>query len=94
VTAAEHQRQVVLSRKQRNTAQEQFPQREFVRALPPRRPDWHDVPMQSLKDRDMGPLERARLAVEASRRVYRCGTRPRPSAAFNPYAQPLLSGTK
>ena len=50
--------------------------------------------MQSLKDRGVGPLERARLAWKPRARVYRCGTRPRPSAAFNPYAQPLLSGTK
>jgi hypothetical protein len=28
-----------------------------------------EIPMQSLKDRGVGPLERARLGVEASRRI-------------------------
>ena len=93
MAAAEHQRQVVLPRKQRNTTQEQFPPHEFVRSLPP------GVPIgttseASLKDRGVGPLERARLTAEVSCDAYRCGTRARPSAAFNPYAQPLLSGTK
>ena len=47
MAAAEHQRQVVLSRKQRNTAQEQLPLREFVRALPPGVPIGIEVPNRS-----------------------------------------------
>jgi len=47
----------------------EFPLREFVRALPPGVPIGVEVPMQSLKDRGVGPLERAKLAVEASRRI-------------------------
>jgi sugar phosphate isomerase/epimerase len=47
----------------------EFPLREFVRALPPGVPIGVEIPMQSLKDRGVGPLERARLAVEASRRI-------------------------
>jgi sugar phosphate isomerase/epimerase len=47
----------------------QFPLREFVRALPAGVPIGVEVPLRSLKDRGVGPLERARMAVEASRRV-------------------------
>jgi sugar phosphate isomerase/epimerase len=47
----------------------EFPLREFVRALPANVPIGVEVPLRSLKDRGVGPLERARLAVEASRRV-------------------------
>ena len=60
---------------QRNIAAEllpgdgEFPLREFVNALPPGVPIGVEVPMQSLKDRGVGPMERARLAVEAARRV-------------------------
>lgn len=49
--------------------QGELPLHEFVRALPPGVPIGVEVPMQSLKDRGVGPLERARLAVEASRRI-------------------------
>ncbi len=47
----------------------EFPLREFVRALAPSVPIGVEVPLQSLKDKGVGPLERARMAVEASRRV-------------------------
>lgn len=49
--------------------QGELPLREFVRALPREVPIGVEVPMQSLKQRGIGPLERARLAVEASRRI-------------------------
>jgi sugar phosphate isomerase/epimerase len=49
--------------------QGEFPLREFVNALPPGVPIGVEVPMQSLKDRGVGPMERARMAVEAARRV-------------------------
>jgi sugar phosphate isomerase/epimerase len=47
----------------------ELPLHEFVRALPPDVPIGVEVPMQSLKERGIGPLERARLAVEASRKI-------------------------
>lgn len=47
----------------------ELPLHEFVRALPPGVPIGIEVPMKSLKDRGVGPLERARMAVEATRRV-------------------------
>jgi sugar phosphate isomerase/epimerase len=47
----------------------EFPLHEFVRAFPPHVPIGVEVPLKSLKDKGVGPLERARLAVEASRRI-------------------------
>jgi sugar phosphate isomerase/epimerase len=47
----------------------EFPLREFVRALPPEVPIGIEVPLKSLKDKGVGPLERARIVVEASRRI-------------------------
>jgi sugar phosphate isomerase/epimerase len=47
----------------------EFPLREFVAALPPDVPIGVEVPLKSLKDSGVVPLERARLAVEASRRI-------------------------
>jgi sugar phosphate isomerase/epimerase len=47
----------------------EFPLHDFVRALPPDVPIGVEVPLRSLKDKGVGPLERARLAVEASRRI-------------------------
>jgi sugar phosphate isomerase/epimerase len=47
----------------------EFPLHEFERALPPGVPIGVEVPLKSLKDKGVGPLERARLAVEASRRI-------------------------
>jgi sugar phosphate isomerase/epimerase len=57
----------------------EFPLREFVRALPQGVPIGLEVPMQSLKDKGVGPLERARLAVEASRRVIAAAHAMRPA---------------
>ncbi|HKD70425.1 MAG TPA: TIM barrel protein [Candidatus Binataceae bacterium] len=47
----------------------EFPLREFVAAMPPDVPIGVEVPLKSLKDKGVGPMERARLAVEASRRI-------------------------
>jgi sugar phosphate isomerase/epimerase len=49
--------------------QGQFPLHDFVRALPRQLPIGIEVPLKSLKDKGVGPMERARLAVEASRRI-------------------------
>jgi sugar phosphate isomerase/epimerase len=47
----------------------EFPVREFISALAPDLVVGVEVPMQSLKDRGVRPAERARMAVEAARRV-------------------------
>jgi hypothetical protein len=47
----------------------EFPLRDFVAALPPDIPIGVEVPLKAFKDRGVLPLERARLAVEASRRI-------------------------
>ena len=49
--------------------QGEFPLREFVRALPPEVPIGVEVPLKSLKDRGVPAKERARMVVEASRRI-------------------------
>ena len=41
----------------------------FVAALPSDIPIGVEVPLQSLAERGVGPFERARLAVEATRRI-------------------------
>jgi sugar phosphate isomerase/epimerase len=55
----------------------EFPLHDFVRALPVDVPIGIEVPLKSLKDQGVGPMERARLAVEASRRIIAeaCATR-------------------
>ncbi len=47
----------------------EFPLREFVAALPSDIPIGVEVPLKSLAERGVGPFERARLAVEATRRI-------------------------
>jgi sugar phosphate isomerase/epimerase len=47
----------------------EFPLRDFVNALPLDVPIGVEVPLQSLIDQGVGPLERARLVVEAARRI-------------------------
>jgi hypothetical protein len=47
----------------------EFPLHEFVAVLPPHLPIGIEVPLKSLKDKGVVPLERARLAVEASRQI-------------------------
>jgi sugar phosphate isomerase/epimerase len=47
----------------------QFPLHEFVRALPAQLPIGVEVPLKSLKDKGVSAMDRARLVVEASRRI-------------------------
>ncbi len=47
----------------------EFPLHDFVRALPRGVPIGIEVPLKSLRDRGVGPMERARIVVEASRRI-------------------------
>jgi hypothetical protein len=47
----------------------EFPLRQFVAALPSDIPIGVEVPLRCLAERGVGPFERARLAVEATRRI-------------------------
>jgi sugar phosphate isomerase/epimerase len=49
--------------------QGEFPLREFVRALPPEVPIGVEVPLKSLKDKGVPARERARMVVDAARRI-------------------------
>jgi sugar phosphate isomerase/epimerase len=48
-----------------------FPLSDFAAALPPEVTIGVEVPLKDLRESGMGPLDRARLAVEASRRIIR-----------------------
>jgi sugar phosphate isomerase/epimerase len=54
-----------------------FPLTAFAAALPPDVTIGVEVPLKDLQDRGVGPLERARRAVEASRRIIAASTEAR-----------------
>lgn len=54
----------------------QIPLVDFVRALPPEVPIGVEVPMKSLSDRGVSPLDRARLAFTATRKTLELATIP------------------
>lgn len=49
----------------------QFPLREFLDALPPEIMISVEIPLKNLRDQGVPPLQRARLAVEATQRILR-----------------------
>jgi hypothetical protein len=49
---------------------------DFVRALPADLPIGIEVPMKSLSDNGVSPLERARLALKAARETLESARRP------------------